>query len=113
MKDKARDLRRNQTDAEELVWYHLRGRRLAGFKFRRQYPIGPFIVDFVCHEGRLIVELDGGQHSSQVEEDSTRTKYLESRGYRVVRFWNHQVLGELDLVLAVIHEILTSELPSP
>ena len=113
MKDKARDLRRNQTDAEKLVWYRLRDRRLAGFKFRRQHSVGQYIVDFVCHEGRLIVELDGGQHSSQVEEDSSRTKYLESRGFRVVRFWNHQVLGELDSLLAVIHGMLTSDPPSP
>jgi very-short-patch-repair endonuclease len=113
MKEKARNLRRIQTDAEKLLWYHLRDRRLAGFKFRRQYPIGSFIVDFVCLEGRLIVELDGGQHASQVQDDSVRSRYLESLGYRVVRFWNNQVLGELESVLTVIHKMLGTGLPSP
>ncbi len=113
MKEKARDLRRNQTDAEKLLWYHLRNRAPAGFKFRRQHPIGPFIVDFVCQERRLITELDGGQHASQVEADRRRTHYLESRGFKVVRFWNHQVLGELESVLTVIHGMLVSDPPSP
>jgi very-short-patch-repair endonuclease len=69
MKEKARSLRKNQTDAERRLWYHLRDRRLAGYKFRRQHPIGPFIVDFLCQEAWPIVELDGGQHALQLEED--------------------------------------------
>ena len=86
MKGKARDLRKNQTDAERLLWYYLRDRCLAGHKFRRQHPIGPFIVDFVCIERRLIFELDGGQHGLRVEEDTERSRYLESKHYRAVRF---------------------------
>ncbi|MCK8601984.1 endonuclease domain-containing protein [Desulfoferrobacter suflitae] len=113
MKEKARALRKNQTDAEKLLWRHLRNRQLAGRKFRRQHPIGPFVADFVCLECGLIVELDGGQHSVQVEKDEARTKYLESNGFKVVRFWNNQVLGEIEAVLTVIRGMLESDLPSP
>ncbi|MGV8074636.1 MAG: endonuclease domain-containing protein [Syntrophobacteraceae bacterium] len=113
MKEKARSLRKNQTDAERRLWYHLRDRRLAGYKFRRQHPIGPFIVDFVCRESWLIVELDGGQHASQVEEDRNRTAYLAAQGFRVVRFWNNQVLSDIQSVLTVIHGALASDSPSP
>jgi len=113
MKEKARVLRRSQTDAERELWFQLRNRRLDGYKFRRQHPIGPFIVDFVCEECRLIVELDGGQHSSQVHADNTRTVLLESRGYRVVRFWNNEVLSETQSVLKVIIDLLKCDLPSP
>jgi very-short-patch-repair endonuclease len=113
MKEKARNLRRNQTDAERRLWYHLKDRSLAGFKFRRQHPIGHFIVDFICLEARLIIELDGGQHASQVEEDKSRTAYLETRGYRVVRFWNNQVLGEIQAVLTVLLGLLEADFPAP
>jgi len=112
MKEKARNLRKNQTDAERKLWYHLKDRRLAGFTFRRQHPIGHFIVDFVCQEARLIVELDGGQHTSQIEEDKGRTACLETRGYRVVRFWNNQVFGEIQAVLTVTLHILEADFPS-
>ena len=113
MKGKARALRKNQTNAERLLWHHLRDRRLAGHKFRRQHPIGPFIVDFVCIEARLIIELDGGQHTLQVEDDNQRTTYLESKGYRVVRFWNNQVLKDIQAVLGVLLRLAESETPSP
>ena len=104
---RARQLRFNQTDTERKLWKHLRDRRLAGFKFRRQHPIGRFIVDFVCLETGLIVEVDGSQHWA--ERDQKRTEFLERTGYRVIRFWNNEVLQEIDGVLATI---LTS-LPSP
>ena len=106
----ARQLRRDMTDAERCVWKHLRAHRFAGEKFRRQVPIGPYIVDFVSHRSRLVVELDGGQHALQVEQDRERTRWLEGRGYRVIRFWNNQVLTETEPVLEAIALSLT---PSP
>lgn len=96
----ARRMRRDATDAEVRFWLAVRGRRLGGHKFRRQVTIGPFVVDFLCASGRLVVELDGGQHS--VAGDRARTAWLEARGYRVVRFWNDEVLGNMDGVLEVV-----------
>jgi adenine-specific DNA-methyltransferase len=84
--DRARRLRRNQSDAEGVLWRHLRNRGLGGRKFRRQHPIGPYVVDFVCIEDRLIVEVDGGQHADPACGDAARTRWLEAQGYRVVRF---------------------------
>ncbi|MFH1034502.1 MAG: DUF559 domain-containing protein [Pseudomonadota bacterium] len=92
MKGLARSLRKGQTEAERLLWRRLRSRGLAAFKFRRQHLIGPFIVDFVCLDRKLIVEADGGQHALAAEQDQRRTRYLESQGFRVLRFWNNQVL---------------------
>ena len=106
----ARHLRRELTDAERCLWRHLRAHRFDGEKFRRQEPIGGYVVDFVSHRSRLIVELDGGQHAVQVEYDRERTSWLESRGYRVIRFWNNQVLTETEQVLEAIALALT---PSP
>jgi very-short-patch-repair endonuclease len=106
LKGLARALRRNSSDAELRLWYHLRDRRLDGAKFRRQFPVGPYIADFACIEAMLIVELDGGQHSEQVERDAARTEYLERRGYRVVRFWNDEVFTELEGVLMLIRRAL-------
>lgn len=98
-------LRRDMTDAERKFWYAVRDRRLDGFKFRRQATIGPFIVYFLCVEARLIVELDGGQHNAEV--DASRTAFLQSRGYRVLRFWNNEVIahfeGVLQTVMLVLH----------
>jgi adenine-specific DNA-methyltransferase len=97
-----------------LLWSKLRNRQLAGFKFRRQQPIGRFVVDFVCLEHRLVIELDGGQHAMQLPDDQARTQYLNIEGYRVLRFWNNQVLQEVDSVLEVIDEALAdSSNPSP
>jgi very-short-patch-repair endonuclease len=110
MKELAKKLRKNQTDAENALWYYLRGRRMTGCKFRRQHPVGPFIVDFVCLERNLIVEVDGGQHATQVDEDESRTTYLGSQGYRVLRFWNNEVLTEVENVLEVIYRALTPTL---
>ncbi len=96
----ARRLRRDATNAEALLWSRLRNRQLNGAKFRRQVPIGAYIADFLCAGARLIVELDGGQHS--VETDAARTAFLEKAGFRVIRFWNHDVLGNIDGVLETI-----------
>jgi len=95
------------TDAERVLWYHLRDRRLGSFKFRRQHPVGPFIVDFVCPEKELIVEIDGGQHALNVEDDSQRSHFLQAKGYLVLRFWNNEVLQETEAVLAKILGTLT------
>jgi len=96
----AKTLRRNSTDAERRLWCALRDRRLAGLKFRRQQPIGRYVVDFVCQERRLVIEVDGGQHGPDV--DAPRTAHLEGCGYRVLRFWNPDVLTRLEDVLATI-----------
>jgi very-short-patch-repair endonuclease len=96
----ARTLRRTQTDAEAKLWSHLRNRRLGGLKFRRQATAGPFVADFLCAEKRLIVELDGGQHTP--EADARRTARLEGLGYRRLRFWNDEALGNTERVLQVI-----------
>jgi very-short-patch-repair endonuclease len=98
----ARRLRANQADVEKRLWSRLRDRGLFGLKFRRQVPLGPFVADFVCVDYCLIVELDGGQHSSSEEADRQRTAWLESRGWRVLRFWNNDIGENLDGVLRVI-----------
>jgi very-short-patch-repair endonuclease len=105
-RDFARQLRKNMTDAERRLWYHLKLRQFDGKRFRKQAPIGVFVVDFVCFESSLIVELDGGQHAAQVEHDEVRTAWLNSRGFRVLRFWNSQVFEELDAVLESIWNAL-------
>ncbi len=102
----ARELRKTGTDAELLLWQRLRNRRMNGYKFRRQAPMGNYIVDFICKEARLVIELDGSQHCSQKEYDLQRTNYLAARGYRVVRYWNNQVLQESDAVLEDIRGLL-------
>ena len=104
----ARRLRRNQTDAERLLWFRLRDRRLRGLKFRRQMPLDRYVVDFCCESARLIVELDGGQHAQQVCQDAERTQVLESMGYLVLRFWNNDVLGNLEGVLERLRERITT-----
>jgi very-short-patch-repair endonuclease len=101
-KDRARELRKNLTEAEHMLWRHLRLRQLGGCKFRRQQPIGKYIVDFVCFEKRLIVEVDGGQHSGNINYDSERDAWLEEQGFSVLRFWDNQVLKEMEAVEEVI-----------
>ena len=96
----AKRLRREATDAERRLWRHLRDRRLGGLKFRRQVTIGPFIADFACVERRLIVEADGGQHGE--DRDAGRTRYLETLGWKLLRFWNNDILEQTDAVLGVI-----------
>ncbi len=102
----ARVLRRHSTDAERVLWRHLRNRQLKGKKFRRQAPIGPYVVDFVCHEARLVVEVDGGQHAQARDRDQARDAWLRSQGYRVLRFWNNEVLRNTQGVLERIAEEL-------
>ena len=99
--DFARHLRRNQTDVERKLWRALRNRQFARFKFRRQQPIGPFIVDFVCLETRLVIELDGSQHNPEV--DAEREAYLRRRGYRIKRYWNGELNQYFDSVLDDIY----------
>ncbi len=106
----ARHLRRTMTDAEHEIWHHLRNRSLMGYKFRRQYPIGPYIVDFACPERRLVVELDGGQHDEPT--DAERTWHLEAAGFGVLRFWNNDVFVRQDAVLAQIFAALRRRNPS-
>lgn len=93
-------LRRDMTDAEKRIWEHLRNRQLDDLRFRRQATIGPYVVDFLCFEAKLVVELDGGQHNE--EADRARTTFLESEGYRVLRFWNHDALQNTEGVLETI-----------
>ena len=101
----ARGLRSRQTDAEAKLWWHLRNRTPSGFKFRRQAPMGPYIVDFVCLERSLIVEADGSQHADS-KSDKERDRYFTGRGYRVLRFWNREILHETESVLESIHNAL-------
>jgi len=101
---RARQLRREQTPAEALLWEHLRNRRLKGLKFRRQHPVGRFVADFYCAQHRLIVELDGAVHRMQGEYDALRTEELERDGYRVIRFTDNQVERDLEWVLERIAE---------
>jgi very-short-patch-repair endonuclease len=109
---RARELRRQQTAAEARLWNRLRGRRLAGFKFARQEPVGPFVADFVCRDARLVVKVDGATHSAdeEVARDRKREAYLRSRGYRLVRVCNDDVYRKLDDVLATIIAALEGRL---
>ena len=104
----ARKLRREQTDAERMLWSRLRNRWLDGVKFRRQQPIGPYVVDFVSFSRKLVIELDGSQHAETEpkKRDDARTRWLTERGYRVLRFWNNEVLVSTDSVLEMIREAL-------
>jgi very-short-patch-repair endonuclease len=110
--DRARRLRQDMTDAEKRLWFRLRRRQVGGHRFRRQVPIGTYIADFACLASRLVVELDGGQHNELDQEtlDVKRTDWFETRGYRVLRFWNYEALGEMDGVMEAISNALS---PSP
>ena len=111
IKQKARNLRKNSTDAEKYLWRHIRNRQLEGWKFRRQFPIGQYIADFVCPELKLIIEIDGGQHAELAEYDLRRTEFLQARGYQVVRFWNNEVLGNIEGVLETLTLTLSVTAP--
>ena len=103
---RARALRKQTTDAERALWRHLRGRQLDGRKFRRQTPVGPYVVDFHCLEEHLVIELDGGQHTERQAKDRERSARLAGLGFRFLRFWNHEVLGNTEGVLqAIRHEL--------
>jgi very-short-patch-repair endonuclease len=114
-----RSLRRNLTDAERKLWKVLRGRQMAGVKFRRQHPLEDYILDFVSLEKKVVVEVDGGQHQERITEDERRTTVLENAGFIVLRFWNHEVLQQPDAVVERIWQVVTrkedpsSPLPSP
>ena len=113
-RDFARHLRRNQTDVERKLWQALRDHRFAKMKFRRQQPIGPHIVDFVCFEIKLIVELDGSQHGLEenIFADERRTEFLQGEGFRVKRFGNHELIEHFDAVLdAIAHELAVAAVP--
>jgi very-short-patch-repair endonuclease len=105
---RARELRKNMTEAERALWRHLRLRQIDGNKFRRQQPIGKYIVDFVCLEKKLIIEVDGSQHSEQIDYDLKRDTWLEKEGFCILRFWDNQVLNETDGVQEIIIDALGS-----
>jgi very-short-patch-repair endonuclease len=95
-------LRQNSTAAEMLLWHQLRRKRVGNLRFRRQYRVSPYVVDFVCLAARLVVEVDGDSHDLTYEDDQHRTQWLEGQGFRVIRFWNHEVSGNLDGVVRTI-----------
>ena len=111
----ARHLRKNLTNAEQALWQQLRHRQMAGFKFRRQQPIGPYVCDFVCLEKHMVIEVDGGQHATAIAYDKRRDDYLRLHGYQVLRFWNNEVLQQCSSVLEVIYASLATgeSLPPP
>lgn len=111
-KVKARELRGHMTDEEVLLWQQLRGRRFQGFKFRRQRALGPYVLDFVCLEAGLVIEIDGGQHVEQEAYDLARTALIESQGLTVIRFWNHEVMNETPAVLEKIWQTLQTLTPT-
>jgi adenine-specific DNA-methyltransferase len=111
-RDAARQLRLDQTDAEQRLWSRLRNSQLKGFKFRRQYSIGPFFADFFCLEAKLVIELDGSQHADEAERDERRTAFLRDTGYTVLRFWNHEISSEFDEVVERITEALEQSCPT-
>jgi very-short-patch-repair endonuclease len=112
-RDFAKQLRHNSTPAEWRLWHVVKGRQLAGAKFRRQVPVGPYVADFLCVAARLIVEIDGSQHADAVGADASRTQYLEEQGHRVVRSWNNEVTTNLDGVVRLIKIALAERPPSP
>lgn len=107
---RAKELRARQTMIEQRLWYHLRAHRFMGLKFKRQKPIGRYIVDFVCLECRLVIEIDGGQHAEQTDYDQVRDAWLRSEGYTVLRFWNNEVLQQME---SALERIRIAALPSP
>jgi very-short-patch-repair endonuclease len=108
MKERARNLRKNSTDAENRMWYFLRDRRLNGYKFIREQVIGNYIADFVCRQKKIIIEVDGSQHAEAVQYDKRRTKFLEEKGYKVFRIWNNEVFENIDGVLEAILDLCES-----
>jgi very-short-patch-repair endonuclease len=98
----AKNLRKNLTDAEKIVWLHLRAKQFQGLKFRKQAPMGRYVVDFVCHANKLVIEVDGGQHAVNKSRDQQREVWLRAHGYNVLRFWNNEVLENIEGVLECI-----------
>jgi len=110
---RAKNLRRDSTDAEKVLWRYLRNRILEGFKFRRQHMIGPYIVDFVCLEACLVVELDGGQHMDRQDYDEKRSAFLRDKGFSILRFWNNDIFQNIEGVLHSIRGVLMAPSPNP
>lgn len=110
--DNAKTLRRNLTDAEQRLWYHLRAHRFMGRKFKRQKPLGRYVVDFICLEEKLVIELDGGQHAENLAYDHERDSWLRSQGYTVLRFWNNELMNETEGVLEQIRLALSNDADS-
>lgn len=111
---RSRELRLHATDAERKLWAQLSNRKIAGTRFNRQFPIGPFICDFVSRSAKLVIEVDGGRHAVDVEKDQSRTAYLEAQGYRVIRFWNNDVLDRIEGIVSEIEAVLeTCPPPTP
>jgi len=107
--ERAKALRRDMTEAESRLWKHLRAHRMGDVHFRRQHAIGNYIVDFCAPRRKLVIELDGSQHLEQKAYDAERTEFLKAQGYKVLRFWNHDVMNNLDAVLTVIWSTLQEE----
>ncbi|OHD70757.1 MAG: DNA (cytosine-5-)-methyltransferase [Spirochaetes bacterium RBG_16_49_21] len=107
----ARQLRKNQTEAEKKLWKYLKSKQVKELKFRRQEPLGSYIVDFVCFENKLVIELDGSQHIEDKENDIERDDWLKSQGFAVIRFWNNEVMNNIDGVLAVIFNFCSNHPP--
>jgi very-short-patch-repair endonuclease len=106
MQRRAAELRRNQTEAEARLWKYLRAHRANGVHFRRQHAVGNYIVDFCAPRKKLIIEVDGGQHLEQEEYDTERTQFLGSQGYKVLRFWNNEIMKDIEGVMRVILDVL-------
>lgn len=100
----AKTLRKRLTDTEQVLWKYLRANQMEGLKFRRQEPIGNYIVDFICYEKRIIIEVDGGQHSVNKEKDNKRDKWFKEQGFKVLRFWDNEVLTNIEGVLEVLRD---------
>lgn len=112
-KDFSRELRKHQTDAERKIWQRLRDRNFLNLKFKRQYVIDSYIVDFCCPEKMLIIEIDGSQHQDQKSYDDNRKKHLEGKGYTIIRFWNNEVLKEPEVILDAIYQKINAPHPNP
>ncbi len=108
-----RHLRRNMTDVERLLWLRLRDRQIKGYKFRRQHPFRNYVLDFVCLEAKVVIELDGSQHFDTQSHDAARTTILEAAGFQMLRFWNNEVLSNIDGVLEIIWRALPEEIRTP
>ena len=109
-RDRARQLRRDMTPAERRLWQVLRGRQLEGYRFRRQHPVGPYIADFACLQAGLVIEVDGGQHDDS-EDDLCRDRFMQGKAFKVLRFWNNDVLANLEGVCSVIAHCLVERCP--
>ena len=110
LKHRRSELRKKQTDAEKVFWSHVRGRQFHGMRFHRQYSIGPYILDFYCPENRIAIELDGGQHNDpeKIKHDALRSEYIKAQGIDILRFWDHEILLEIQAVLDKIEERFNS-----